>query len=212
MKKVITIVAVAFMLFAGTTQAQKGNLSVNLGYAPQTFSSVTTIMGNDTKSSTNYTGFFAGINYTNRLSSNLGLNIGVQGRYNYKTEENSLATIKNTQFLIDVPVMLSFGIQLGNDARLSCFAGPAISFALQGKTVTTGKISSNDYDYEWYDNDEDIEHQQYRFDLSAVAGLAFQFRTLRIFGGYRQGFLDQAKPEAIKTTTNGLFAGLGIML
>lgn len=209
MKKVFSIAAVAIaMLFAGTTQAQKNNLTVNIGYAPQTFNTVTTILNTDTKTSMDMTGFFAGVGYTSAVTPNLGLTVGLQARYNYGNEENSLLKFNHTQFLVDVPVMLSFGIQMGNDIRLGIFAGPAFNFAVQGKTEIVGKISGNDDDEDWYEDGDDRQ----RFDISGAAGLSLQFRTVRLYGGYRMGFLDLNKNNNIKTTTQGLFVGLGYCL
>lgn len=209
MKKVLTIAAVAVaMFFAGSTQAQNGNLSVNIGYAPQTFNTVTTILNSDTKTSMDMTGFFAGVSYTSAVTSNLGLTVGLQARYNYGNEENTLLKFNHTQFLVDVPVMLSFGLPLGNDIRLGIFAGPALSFAVQGETKIVGKISGNDDDEDWYEDGDDRQ----RFDISGAAGLSLQFRTIRLYGGYRMGFLDLNKNNNIKTTTQGLFVGLGYVL
>ncbi len=209
MKKVLTIAAVAVaMFFAGSTQAQKGNLSVNIGYAPQTFNTVTTILNSETKSSMDMTGFFAGVSYTSAVTSNLGLTVGLQARYNYGNEENALLKFNHSQFLVDVPVMLSFGLPLGNDIRLGIFAGPALSFAVKGETKIVGKISGNDDDEDWYEDGDDRQ----RFDISGAAGLSLQFRTIRLYGGYRMGFLDLNKINNIKTTTQGLFVGLGYVL
>lgn len=210
MKKVFSIAAVAIaMLFAGTTQAQKNNLTVNIGYAPQTSNTVvTSILNTDTKTSMDMTGFFAGVSYTSAVTPNLGLTVGAQARYNYKNEENSLLKSNHTQFLVDVPVMLSFGIQMGNDIRLGIFAGPAFSFAVQGKTNKTIKLTGSDDDDDWYEDGDDRQ----RFDISGAAGLSLQFRTVRLYGGYRMGFLDLNKNNNIKTTTQGLFVGLGYCL
>jgi len=196
------------MFFAGSTQAQKGNLSVNIGYAPQTFNTVTTILNSETKSSMDMTGFFAGVSYTSAVTSNLGLTVGLQARYNYGNEENALLKFNHSQFLVDVPVMLSFGLPLGNDIRLGIFAGPALSFAVKGETKIVGKISGNDDDEDWYEDGDDRQ----RFDISGAAGLSLQFRTIRLYGGYRMGFLDLNKINNIKTTTQGLFVGLGYVL
>lgn len=211
MKKVFSILAVAVAMLAfGNAQAQ--NLSVNIGYAPQTSNTTTTVLGNSTKSSTDMTGFFAGVTYNSPITRNFGVAFGLQGRYNFKTITNTLLsatqTVKHTQILIDVPVLLNFGIQLGNDSRLSVFAGPALSFALKGNTNTSENMLNTSNDLNWYG--ENSNNQQ--LDLMGAAGVAFQFRTLRLFGGYRMGFLDLDKRDNVKTTNSGLFVGLGYVL
>ncbi len=45
-----------------------------------------------------------------------------------------------------------------------------------------------------------------------AAGVAFDFQTFRLFGGYRLGFADLDKRDKVKTTTSGIFVGLGYML
>lgn len=211
MKKVFSILAVAFAMMAfGNVLAQ--NLSVNIGYAPQTSNTTTTVLGNDSHSSMDMTGFFAGVTYDSPITRNFGVTFGLQGRYNYKTITNTLLsatqTIKHTQILIDVPVLLNFGIQLGNEARLSVFAGPALSFALKGNTNTSENVLNTSDDQPWYG--EDSNSQQ--LDLMGAAGVAFQFRTLRLFGGYRMGLLDLDKRDNVKTTNSGMFVGLGYVL
>lgn len=206
MKRTISIIAVAaFLLLAGKTQAQ--SLGINLGYAPQT---TTDFVVKD------MTGFFAGVNYNHALSGNIGLSFGLQGRYNYKKEEGSVATLSgsltHTQIQLDVPLLLNFAIPFGNNVRLAIFAGPVFSFALRGNTHSKGSGSITgitvEDDYNWYG-----EHSNYnQFDLMGAAGAALEIQQLRFFGGYRMGFLDLNKSDKAKATTSGLFVGLGYIL
>ena len=70
MKKVTLFIAAAFvMLFASNAQAQLG---VNIGYAPQT---TTTVSGNSSSTS-DLNGMFAGVNYNHILSGNIGISFG----------------------------------------------------------------------------------------------------------------------------------------
>lgn len=210
MKKVSFIIAAALvMLFAGNAQAQLG---VNIGYAPQT---TTSVIGNSSSTS-DMNGFFAGVNYNHVLSGNIGLSFGGQVRYNTKNEEAHVGTISgkwsHTQILVDVPVLLNFAIPMGSDARIALFAGPVFSYAIQGNShfKATGSITglSGETDNNWYG-----EHSNNsQFDLMGAAGAALEFKTFRIFGGYRMGFLDLDKSDNVKSTTSGIFIGLGYLL
>ncbi len=193
------------MLFASNANAQLG---VNIGYAPQT--STTTISNSSSTSDLN--GLFAGVNYNHILSGNIGVSFGGQVRYNFKTTTNSLlsvtTTTKETQILVDVPVLFNFAIPLGSDARIALFAGPVFSYALKGNTNVKENVLNTDNNINWYG--ENSNNSQ--FNLMGAAGVAFDFQTFRLFGGYRMGFLDLDKRDNVKTTTSGIFVGLGYLL
>lgn len=217
MKKTIAIVAcAAAMLFAGKANAQLG---VNVGYAPVTLTSAVTSGNTTTTSTSEMDGFFAGITYNNALSGNLGVAVGLQGRYNTKTSTGSANFVvisgndksTTTQILLDVPVLFNYSLPLGS-LKLTAFAGPTFSYAVYGNThVTTtttilGSTSTSETDYAMYGDNSSNE----RFDLTAAFGLQFQYSDFRLFGGYRIGLLDLNSGDNVKTTTSGLFIGLGI--
>lgn len=202
MKKTFAIIAVvAAMFFAGNANAQ--TLGVNLGYAPQT--------------TTNFTpgemaGFFGGVNYNHVLSGNIGLSFGGQLRYNYKKTTNTVLsasqTTTHTQMLIDVPVLLNFAIPLGGNARLAVFAGPVLSYALNGNTNISENVLNTSNDYKWYGDNSNYK----QFDLLGAVGAALEFQQFRLFGGYRMGLLDINKSEKTTSKTSGIFVGLGYLL
>ena len=206
MKKVTLIIAAALvMLFANNAQAQLG---VNIGYAPQT----TTVTSGSSSSSSDMNGFFAGVNYNHILSGNIGVSFGGQVRYNTKTSSTSIlsatTTTKETQLLVDVPVLFNFAIPMGSDARIALFAGPVFSYALKGNTNISENVLNTSTDHNWYG--ENSNNSQ--FDLMGAAGAALEFKTFRLFGGYRMGFLDLDKRDKVKSTTSGIFVGLGYLL
>lgn len=206
MKRAISLIAIAaFLLLAGKTQAQ--GLGINIGFAPQ--------------STTNFTpqemnGFFAGVNYNHALSNNIGLSFGLQGRYNIKKEEGTIATISgsltHTQIHLDVPLLLNFAIPFGNNVRLAIFAGPVFDFALRGNTHSKGSGSitgiSAENDFNWYGEKSNYN----QFDLLGAVGVSLRYQTFRLFGGYRMGLLDINKSDKVKSTTSGIFVGLGFVL
>lgn len=206
MKKVSFIIAAAFvMLLAGNAQAQLG---VNIGYAPQT---TTSVIGNSSSTS-DMNGFFAGVNYNHVLSGNIGVSFGGQIRYNTKTTSSTIlsatSTTKQTQLLVDVPVLFNFAIPMGSDARIALFVGPVFSYALKGNTNISENVLNTNTNVDWYG--ENSNNNQ--FDLMGAAGAALEFKTFRLFGGYRMGFADLDKREKVKTTTSGIFVGVGYML
>ena len=206
MKKVSFIIAAAFvMLLAGNAQAQLG---VNIGYAPQT----TTVASGSNSSSSDMNGFFAGVNYNHVLSGNIGVSFGGQIRYNTKTTSSTIlsatSTTKQTQLLVDVPVLFNFAIPMGSDARIALFVGPVFSYALKGNTNISENVLNTNTNVDWYG--ENSNNNQ--FDLMGAAGAALEFKTFRLFGGYRMGFADLDKREKVKATTSGIFVGVGYML
>ena len=219
MKKTIAIVAcAAAMLFAGKANAQLG---VNVGYAPVTLTSAVTSGNTTTTSTSEMDGFFAGITYNNALSGNLGVAVGLQGRYNTKTSTGSANFVvisgndksTTTQILLDVPVLFNYSLPLGS-LKLTAFAGPTFSYAVYGNThVTTtttilGSTSTSETDYAMYDDNSTNN----RLDITAAFGLQFQYSNYRLFGGYRLGLTDLNTNDNVKTTSSGLFVGLGLNL
>lgn len=202
MKKAISLIAIAaFLLLAGKTQAQ--GLGINIGFAPQ--------------STTNFTpqemnGFFAGVNYNHALSNNIGLSFGGQVRYNMKKSTTTVLsaseTTTYTQILVDVPVLFNFAIPFGNDVRLAIFAGPVLSYALKGNTNISENVLNTSTDFNWYGEKSNYN----QFDLLGAAGVSLRYQTFRLFGGYRMGLLDINKSDKVKSTTSGIFVGLGFVL
>ena len=220
MKKTIAIVAcAAVMLFAGKANAQLG---INVGYAPVTLSTATTIGNTTTTSTSEMDGFFAGVTYNYGISKDLGVAFGLQGRYNTKTSTGSANFVvvsgndksTTTQILLDVPVLFNYSLPLGGSTKLSAFAGPTFSYAVYGNThVTTtttilGVSSTSETDYAMYGDNSTNN----RLDITAAFGLQFQYNDIRLFGGYRIGLTDLNTNDNVKTTSSGLFVGLGYNL
>ena len=219
MKRTITIIAcAAAMLFAGKANAQLG---INVGHAPVILSSATTVGNATNTSKSEMDGFFAGVSYNNVLSGNLGLAVGLQGRYNTKTSTGSANFVvvsgndksTATQILLDVPVLFNYSLPLGS-LKMTAFAGPTFSYALYGNThVTTtttilGSTNTSETDYAMYGDNSTNN----RLDITAAFGLQFQYSDFRLFGGYRLGLSDLNTSDNIKTTSSGLFVGLGLNL
>ena len=204
MKKVLAIVAlVAAMFVAGKVQAQS---MIYAGYAPETF--VQTV-GNSTSTS-EYQGFCAGFSQNFGLSKGFGLAAGAQFRMNTKSESNTIlgvtTTTKNSQFLVDVPILFNYGIGINRDITITPFVGPMVSLALAGNTKVS--VGSNTTTSDWYGDNSRMN----RFNLYAVFGADVKFNQFNLFGGYRLGLLDLNSSDNITLKVNGLFVGLGYTL
>ena len=198
MKKALAIVAlVAAMFVAGQAQAQ---ISINAGYAPEKFS---TTWGNSTTTE-NYQGFFVGLTDNFTLSKGIGVAPGIQFRMNTRSYNGLLGvSYKDTQMLLDVPVLFNYGIGINRDFTITPFVGPMFSFAVAGNTKS-GNTSVN-----WY-GDHSTRNQ---FNINLVFGAAAEFNKAKLFAGYRLGLVDQDKSsDNIITKTQGFFVGLGYSL
>ena len=208
MKKLIAIVAfVAAMCVASNAQAQ---LSVRFGYAPETM----TMSYNSLSTSSTFNGFFVGVHNNFNLKSGLELSIGVQGRMNMLTEKETYGTITSTsksrQMLIDLPIMLNYGISFGKNFKVSPFVGPMVTFALSGKTVYTEHeditgINLVQESEDWYGDNGYLK----RLNLAVAGGVNVKYVRLNIFAGYQLGLLDIDTDKDLKTKTKGFFVGLG---
>lgn len=190
MKKVLAIVAlVAAMFFAQNAQAQS---TIYATYAPETF-----VTNN---SNSNYQGFSVGFSQNVGLYKGLGLAAGAQFRMNTKSETALGITAKDKQYLIDVPVLLNYGISVTRDLTIAPFVGPMFSLALAGNT----KVGNLD-PVNWYGDNRYLN----RFNLYAVLGVDVKFSQFNLLGGYRWGMLDLNNSNNITTKANGFFVGLG---
>lgn len=195
MKKIFAAMALVAALFiAGNVQAQS---MVYAGYAPETF-----VYNN---SSDNFQGFFAGFTQNFGLSKGIGVAAGAQLRYNTRSYSSLGANAKDSQFLIDVPILFNYGIAVNRDITIAPFVGPMVSLALTGKTHYDTVLG--DTDLNWYDDNSSMS----RFNLYAVFGVDVKFSQFNVFGGYRLGLIDLYSNN-VNLKTNGLFVGLGYTL
>ena len=195
MKKALAIVAlIAAMFVAGNVQAQS---TIYAGYAPENF-----VYSNSTD---NYQGFFAGFTQNFGLAKGIGVAAGAQFRMNTRSYSALGVNAKDSQFLIDVPILFNYGIDINRDLKIVPFVGPMVSLALTGNTHVDTVLG--DGDTNWYGDNSNLS----RFNLYAVFGADVKFSQFNLFGGYRLGLLDLYSNNAT-LKTNGLFVGLGYTL
>ena len=201
MRKALAIVAlVAAMFVAGNVQAQS---MVYAAYAPETF-----VAGN---TSTNYQGFALGFTQNFGLSKGIGVAAGAQFRLNTRSATQTLwgftGKTKETQILVDVPILFNYKIAVNRDLAIVPFVGPMPSLALTGTTKGVDPIFGENSS-DWYGDNSTYS----RFNLYAVFGADVKFYNFNLFGGYRLGLLDLNKSDNASLKTNGLFVGLGFTL
>ncbi|MBO7465539.1 MAG: outer membrane beta-barrel protein [Bacteroidales bacterium] len=219
MKRLLAISALAIAMLAGGKSFAQ--ISIRAGFAPETWK--TTSSGSSSTSTTNLNGVFVGAHYNLNLTGDLNVSLGAQYRFNFSTEKETgdllgitSASIeaKNTQSVIDVPVLLNYGLDLTEGLRLSLFAGATLNFAMAGNThyTVTGTVLSIsktvESDYDWYGENSDNDP----LNLSATFGLNLTYMKFSLFGGYNMGLLDMNKSDNVKTTTGAYFVGLGFNL
>ena len=205
MKKVLAIVAlVAAMFIAGNVQAQS---TIYAGYAPEKF---TQTVGSSASTS-EYQGFCAGFTQNFGLSKGIGVAAGAQFRMNTRSGQSSLwilqGSVKETQVLIDVPILFNYVININRDLSITPFVGPMPSLALVGQTKGTDPIFGENT-RNWYGDNSTWS----RFNLYAVFGADVKFSQFNLFGGYRLGLLDLDSRDNVALKYNGFFVGLGFTL
>lgn len=201
MKKALAIVAlVAAMFVAGNVQAQS---TVYATYAPETF-----VVGN---SNTNYQGFALGFTQNIDFAKGIGVAAGAQFRMNTRSATQTIwgftGKTKETQTIIDVPILFNYKVVVNRDLAIVPFVGPMPSLALTGVTKGVDPIFGENSS-DWYGDNSN----QSRFNLYAVFGADVKFSNFNLFGGYRLGLLDLNKSDNVTLKTNGLFVGLGYTL
>ena len=201
MKKALAIVAlVAAMFVAGNVQAQS---TVYATYAPETF-----VAGN---TNTNYQGFSVGFTQNINWAKGIGVAAGAQFRMNTRSTTQTIWGItgktKETQTLIDVPILFNYKVAVNRDLAIVPFVGPMPSLALTGVTKGVDPIFGENSS-DWYGDNSN----QSRFNLYAVFGADVEFSDFNLFGGYRLGLLYLNKSDNVTLKTNGFFVGLGYTL
>ena len=203
MKKAFALVALVAALFvAGNVQAQN---MVYVGYTPETFTY--------SNSSANFQGICAGFTKNINLAQGFGVAAGAQFRLNMRNAEETFIGItgknKETQALIDVPILFNYGIAINRDLTITPFIGPMLSLGVIGKTQITENLFNTQYDYDWYGDSGVSYRPDNRFNLYGVFGANLRFSQFNLFGGYRLGLLDLKSSDDITLKANGFFIGLG---
>jgi len=179
MKKFITILTAAVMLFSGTSAfAQK--MSFGIGYENSTAMSKISKDADPVKASTN--GFFAGFGYTLPVTGEVNFTPGLYYEY---LSDGEVSTGKTIEQYISVPLDFSFGADVASGVRCFVYAGPSLRMGLSSVTkldVLGATTTLDAYDGDLYG----------RFDVMVGGGVAVELMDMiRVNAGYDYGLLNR---------------------
>lgn len=184
MKKIFTtVIAAALMATAAIAQPSVGGGFIN-----------TTDKANGKSVSLN--GFYVGANYNIGIASGLGVAPGIYFNYATKSDAASLGTLVATksdrsQMFLSAPVMINYGIQLGDSFVLRPYAGPTFAFGLKDQAKYTVSVAG----VEGTDKGNLYDNKDYKkFNIQVGGGVAFEFENMIRFDvGYDYGLSDLYK-------------------
>ena len=215
MKKLFIVLALAASLFI-TKQAQ-AQLNIHAAYAPELIRTYTPTA--DT--TLFFHGISFGLDWTFNLTDNLDLTAGAQYRMNFRDVSEHYGMVipmmthgllRERQTLVDIPILLKYNIPVSKQITISPFAGPMLSWGIQGKTTATVTFPSNsEWHYDWYGDNGGIAYRpNSRFNVYAMAGLEFGIKRFTVSFGGRYGFLDLNKRNTgTSNKVYGFFASFG---
>ena len=210
MKRTILFLALATLLLpAAKLNAQVG---FHAGYAPQKLVVKGPAVADRESASTLYHGFFGGIHYNFDIVGDLGFIPALQIRVNSANGNDSQFETQDWQFVMDLPLLLSYDFDLGHDVGIGLFAGPTLSYGISF-TRKFKDIETHAADHavnRYGDNLANPELGLRRFEVGAAGGLFVEYRGFMIFGGYRLGFNDLDRMAEQTTKPRGFFVGVGI--
>lgn len=211
MKKIITTLLAASMMFLGTTAFAQ--MSVGAGYINSTMK--TTI--SSTASSMPYNGFYAGGDYT--IAEGVGFGVSVGAFFSYVTATSSASTSifginigassKVEEMYLDIPVHFNYSVDLSPQLRGFVYAGPTFSCGLNSTTEVGGSIGGVGGKSGKHDNYADSDYN--RFDILLGGGAGLDFGKLRFTVGYDLGMLNRVSSENFVQKRNVLHAGIGFL-
>lgn len=211
MKRIITTILAASMMFIGTTAFAQ--VSIGAGYLNSTMK--TTISSSSTTMP--YNGFYAGAEYL--ISEGAGFGVSVGAYYSYVSAKSSGSTTifginiggssKVQEMYLDAPVRFNYSIDLSPSMRGFIYAGPVFSYGLSSTTeggISIGGIGGTS---DKHDNYSDSNYK--RFDILLGGGAGLDFGNLRFTVGYDLGMLNRYDTDNYIQKRNVLHAGIGFL-
>lgn len=137
-------------------------------------------------------GFFGGVavdvNVLNSLSINSGLFFTQKGcKGEAELYGESVGEARITMNYLEVPVYVSYRLQLSPNEKLQAFFGPYVDYGVYGK-ATVG-VDDGDLSLDLYDNDSDINRLQFGLGL----GAAYSWSNVSIGLSYQWGLTEIQK-------------------
>jgi len=203
------ILAAAALLLGGTAGAQ--HLGFHIGYAPENLPAYA--FDRQTRTTQGeMQGIYAGATYTYDFSQYFGVTAGLNGRYSTRSYQFTYIMVtsqaEERQIVVDVPVLLHFGLPLSDYARVALFAGPLVSYAINGSSTFSNTILGEIGTSDWYTEPALFK----KLNLQATFGLSLTAQHFRFFSGYAMGLLNIDPRPNTNTTTSVLYLGLGYTL
>ena len=203
MKKIISTLAFA-LLMAATAWAQT---SVGVGY----LNSIDIVKSGNNTSSNPLNGVYAGVSFTVPVYGGINFTPGIY--YGFATQSDAMDLIittlsgRRTDHFINIPMFLSFGLDLNPGLRFFAYAGPSVSFGLA--SMVTNKLGTTSSSYDRYKEDSNLN----RFDVMLGGGVGVQVRDMfRINVGYDFGMLNRYhNSSSIAYRRNQLTAGIAFL-
>lgn len=137
-------------------------------------------------------GFFGGlavdVNVVNSLSINSGLFFtqkGCKGKTDFWDDYRGDSRV--TMNYLEVPVYVSYRLQLSPNEKLQAFFGPYVDYGIYGKA--TVDVGDRDLSIDLYDNDSDVNRLQFGLGL----GAAYSWSNVSIGLSYQWGLTEIEK-------------------
>ena len=207
MKRIITTILAASMMFIGTTAFAQ--VSVGAGY----INSTSKATHGSTVLKTPSNGFYAGLGYDINEGAGFGINTGLYFSYLFNQNSGSIGSIvsgtsKLVETYLDVPVRASLSADMGG-LRLGVFAGPVFSCGITSTTDSSASVVGVEIGTGKIDNYADSSYK--RFDILVGGGVNVDFGALRLTVSYDLGMLNRYDTQDFKTNRNTLRAGLAFL-
>ncbi len=200
MKKIVTILAASMMLLGIDAIAQP---AVSAGY----LRSIENTKVGSLSSTQPTDGFYAGIDVTMPITENLSFMPGI---YYAMTSKKNVASIwglkiegaRQTDHMINAPLMLNLGMDLSSDFRVFVYGGPTLSFGIASVYQT------NNSSYNRYDSDDNLK----RFDVMLGAGAGIEMmEKFRVTFGYDWGMLNRTSVSDVTVRRNQMRVGVAFL-
>ncbi len=147
-------------------------------------------------------GFTIGLDDNINLTGDLNVALGAGMELSFATFDlGILGDWKYKEFGLFVPVDFNYGFALGDNLRLSVFAGPTFNLGLMAKQT------HDDDEFNYYDEDDG---NMGRFDVLMGGGVWLDIQDqFRIKVGYKAGLMDTDKSDNVERKSNVLSVSLG---
>ncbi len=211
MKKVFAIAA-ALMMLATTANAQ----SFGAGYVNSTRTLTIDAPAN---------GFYVGFGYSAEILPGLSLNPGLYYEFLTNTSKaggdilpgiSASAKAKATEHYVNVPLHLSYGLNLSPAVKVFVYGGPTANVGIASSTKSTasgsidfidGASASKTKTYNNYENENFS-----RFDILLGAGAGIEvLKQFRVTAGYDWGMLDRHASEDVTLKRNRFAVGAAFL-